>query len=57
MPTSMSRILDQLALPADQRSFAALAHALAASTPLPKPEGVFPRYVEAGAEPAKGKKN
>jgi len=25
-------------------------------TPLPKPKGVFPRYVEPGAEAAKGKK-
>ncbi len=48
MPDSMGRMLDQLAVPADQRSFAALTpdHALQPGTPLPAPEGVFPRYVE-----------
>jgi len=60
MPGSMGRILDQLAVPADRRSFAALGHALVAGTALPAPQGVFPRYVEPGAEPAakppKGKK-
>jgi methionyl-tRNA synthetase len=47
MPTSAAKLLDQLALPPDQRDFAALAtHPLASGTQLPKPEGVFPRYVE-----------
>jgi methionyl-tRNA synthetase len=47
MPTSAGKMLDQLALSAEQRDFAALAaHPLAADTELPKPEGVFPRYVE-----------
>ena len=48
MPDSMERMLDQLAVPADARSFASLGadHALAAGTPLPKPQGVFPRFVE-----------
>ncbi len=47
MPESMSKMLDQLAVPADQRTFAALTsdHALKAGTPLPAPQGVFPRYV------------
>jgi len=49
MPGSAGRLLDQLAVPAHARDFKALAaHPLAAGTPLPKPEGVFPRYVEEG---------
>ena len=47
MPGSCGRLLDQLAVPADRRSFAHLEQALHAGTALPKPEGVFPRYVEA----------
>jgi methionyl-tRNA synthetase len=53
----MGKILDQLAVAPDARDFTALAHALQPGTPLPKPEGVFPRYVEAGSEPPKGRKN
>ena len=56
MPTSMNKILDQLAVVPDSRDFAALAHAIKPGTQLPKPEGVFPRYVEPGTEPPKGKK-
>jgi methionyl-tRNA synthetase len=56
MPDACDRLLDQLAVPADARFFAALnpggqvtdQHSLAPGTPLPKPEGVFPRFVEAG---------
>ncbi|MGF1608787.1 MAG: methionine--tRNA ligase [Kiloniellales bacterium] len=44
MPDSMARMLDQLAVPADKRSFAALGEALVPGTPLPKPQGIFPRY-------------
>jgi methionyl-tRNA synthetase len=48
MPTSMAKLLDQLAIPPGEREFAALtARSLAPGTLLPKPEGVFPRYVEA----------
>ena len=48
MPESSARLLDQIAIPADQRDFAALGEgfALKPGTPLPKPQGVFPRYVE-----------
>jgi methionyl-tRNA synthetase len=48
MPDSMAKMLDQLAVPANARTFAALGEggALKAGTKLPKPEGVFPRYVE-----------
>jgi methionyl-tRNA synthetase len=53
MPDAMSKLLDQLAVPAQDRNFAALtqAHALRPGTPLPAPQGVFPRYVE--PEPSK----
>ncbi|HLN25597.1 MAG TPA: methionine--tRNA ligase [Patescibacteria group bacterium] len=46
MPDSMARMLDQLAVPADQRSFASYGERLVPGTPLPKPEGVFPRFVD-----------
>ncbi len=46
MPASAGKLLDQLAVPADQRDFAALATPLTPGVALPKPEGVFPRYVE-----------
>jgi methionyl-tRNA synthetase len=47
MPGSMGRMLDQLAVPGDARSLAALAIPLPAGAVLPAPQGVFPRYVEA----------
>jgi methionyl-tRNA synthetase len=47
MPGSMARLLDQVGVPADARSFAALDQALADGTVLPAPQGIFPRYVEA----------
>jgi methionyl-tRNA synthetase len=52
MPQSIERMLNQLAVPAEARTFAALGEkgALKAGTPLPKPEGVFPRYVEEAAQ-------
>lgn len=46
MPDSMSRLLDQLGTPEADRDFAALARALTPGTALPKPTGVFPRYIE-----------
>jgi methionyl-tRNA synthetase len=46
MPESMAKLLDQLAVPAEARSFAGYETALAAGAPLPAPQGVFPRYVE-----------
>ena len=54
MPESMNKLLDQLAVPANERDFSALtpAHALKSATPLPVPEGVFPRFVEEGKEPS-----
>ncbi|MFI4986650.1 MAG: methionine--tRNA ligase, partial [Alphaproteobacteria bacterium] len=54
MPGAGDRILDQLAVPHEERGFASLGEAgrLKPGTALPKPEGVFPRFVEPGAEAA-----
>ncbi|HAD86369.1 MAG TPA: methionine--tRNA ligase [Rhodospirillaceae bacterium] len=59
MPDSCSKILDQLSVPTDKRSFSHLSsvdnlmdeNSLVPGTPLPKPEGAFPRFQddEAGA--------
>ncbi len=49
MPTSMGRMLDQLGVPAEARDFAGLGMRLPNGTPLPPPQGVFPRYVEPAA--------
>jgi methionyl-tRNA synthetase len=48
IPTSAGKLLDLLAVPADERTFAALggAQRLAPGTKLPAPTAVFPRYVE-----------
>ncbi len=48
VPDSASKMLDQLVIPADQRSFAALApaSALKAGTVIPQPQGIFPRLTE-----------
>jgi methionyl-tRNA synthetase len=48
IPTSAGRLLDQLSVGRERRGFTALAQApLVPGTPLPKPEGIFPRFVEA----------
>jgi methionyl-tRNA synthetase len=49
MPDSMARMLDQLGVAPEARSFAALAVPLTDGTALPPPQGVFPRYVEPAA--------
>ena len=48
MPESTGKILDQLVIPADQRSFAFTGSRgqLHAGVQLPKPSGIFPRFVE-----------
>lgn len=48
MPDAAAKILDQLAVPADERNFAHLttSYRLKPGTPLPAPVGVFPRFVE-----------
>ncbi len=43
MPGSMAKLLDQLGVPAEKRSLAALAEALPAGERLPPPEPLFPR--------------
>jgi methionyl-tRNA synthetase len=45
MPESAAKLLDLLGQPADQRDFTAISTRLVSGTALPKPEGVFPRYV------------
>jgi methionyl-tRNA synthetase len=52
MPHSIEKMLNQLAVPVSARTFASLGEegALKPGTPLPKPEGVFPRYVEEAAQ-------
>ncbi len=48
IPGSATKLLDLLAVPADQRNFEHVHadYALVPGTTLPVPEGVFPRYVE-----------
>jgi methionyl-tRNA synthetase len=50
MPTASEKLLDQLAVPTDARDFAALEKGLTEGTPLPAPQGVFPRFVDKAAE-------
>ncbi|MEG3617331.1 methionine--tRNA ligase [Magnetovibrio sp. PR-2] len=52
MPEAMAKMLDLLAVSHDHRDFAFLGegHALVPGAALPKPEGVFPRFVEPEAE-------
>jgi methionyl-tRNA synthetase len=46
MPDSAARILDQLAVPGEERTFASFECELQPGTTLAKPQGVFPRFVE-----------
>jgi methionyl-tRNA synthetase len=46
MPDAMTKMLDQLGVPADLRDIAGLASPLQAGLVLPAPSGVFPRFVE-----------
>jgi len=46
MPTSCAKLLDLLAVPEDNRAFRVNNAALVPGTELPKPQGVFPRFVE-----------
>ena len=59
MPESAAKLLDLLAVPADQRALASLGAAgrLAAGTPIPEPQGVFPRYVDPAEEASKSASN
>ena len=54
MPESMGRMLDLVASPMAERSFAHVdgAFAIKPGTALPAPQGIFPRYIEKAPEPA-----
>jgi methionyl-tRNA synthetase len=53
MPQSMAKMLDQIAVPEDERTFACLKDKpLKPGTALPAPQGVFPRYVDSDAPAA-----
>nr|WP_294509565.1 methionine--tRNA ligase [uncultured Rhodopila sp.] len=49
MPGSMAKMLDQVGVAPEARSFAALGTPLQDGVALPLPQGVFPRYVEPAA--------
>jgi methionyl-tRNA synthetase len=51
VPASAAKLLDALAVPASERSFAAFDHKLKSGTVLPAPQPIFPRYVEEEAKP------
>ncbi len=46
MPDSAAKLLDVLAVPKDQRSFADLDKRLVSGTELPAPQPIFPRFIE-----------
>ena len=48
MPTAAGKLLDQLAVPLEARAFDSLGknNSLTAGRIMPKPEGIFPRFVE-----------
>jgi methionyl-tRNA synthetase len=52
MPEAAAKLLDLLGVPAEERSFASLGPTgrLVPGTPLPPPQPIFPRYVEAESE-------
>ena len=57
VPDAAARLLDQLAVGPDERTFASLepdGRPLTAGTLLPPPSGIFPRYAEAVAETRAG---
>jgi methionyl-tRNA synthetase len=52
MPQSSARLLDFLAVPSGEPSFAALETGkLKPGSPAPTPEAIFPRYIESGMPP------
>jgi methionyl-tRNA synthetase len=50
MPRSAAKLLDQLGVGQGDRKFAAFGQRLKPGSPLPPPEGVFPRWVEPDPE-------
>ena len=59
MPQAGATLLDSLAVPQGARSFAALGskHRLKAGTPIPEPQGIFPRYIDPSEEAQKSSSN
>jgi methionyl-tRNA synthetase len=56
VPQAAGQLLDQLAIPEAARDFTALATGrLAPGTLLPKPQGIFPRFIEPAAEAAQAR--
>ena len=53
VPQSAAKLLDVLAIPADQRDFDAISNRLTSGTSLPAPTPIFPRFVEEAETPAK----
>ena len=51
MPASAAKLLDQLSIDPDRRSFADFGTPIAAGAALPAPTGVFPRYVPPEPDP------
>ncbi len=49
VPAAAAALLDQLAVPAEARSFKHLAESLPPGRAVPPPRGIFPRYVESDA--------
>ncbi len=47
MPGTMARLLDQLGVAPNARQLAQFSQMVSPGTPLPAPEGIFPRYAEA----------
>ncbi|MBW3098370.1 methionine--tRNA ligase [Pseudohoeflea coraliihabitans] len=50
MPDSAGKLLDLVAVKPEARQFSSVREALVPGTELPKPSGVFPRYIEPAAE-------
>ncbi|MBI1327799.1 MAG: methionine--tRNA ligase [Alphaproteobacteria bacterium] len=49
IPTAAGKLLDQLVIPANERSFVNIANHLKAGTVIAQPEGIFPRLEEKAA--------
>ena len=49
VPDAAAALLDQLAVPADARSFAELEQSLPPGRAMPAPRGIFPRFVDSDA--------
>jgi methionyl-tRNA synthetase len=49
VPAAAAALLDQLAVPAEARSFNDLAQSLPPGRAVPPPHGIFPRYIDSDA--------